>query len=46
MGSTVLKMRKMESVGGVDQQSILRGSTVNVEVIDTVDPGGSINSQC
>ena len=37
----ILKNRKLESVGGgVDRQSTLRGSTVNIEVINTVDPGG------
>ena len=30
----------MKSVGGVDRQSMLRGSTVNTEAINTVDLGG------
>ena len=39
----ILKIGKLKSVGGVNQQSMQRGSTVNTEVINTVDPGGRID---
>ena len=44
MNINILKIGKLKSVGGVDRQSTQRGSTVNTEVINTVDSGG-VNRQ-